>query len=120
MPPKASGTLGDIEKGRILALYEDGQKISQIANTFGRPWTIVRDFGGTMSGTPTRILKNLGRPSKLSERDKTQLNERPGLIAASHCANYAMKSLPMSRLVQPSVHCEKTTSGSAEQPNNRS
>jgi transposase len=44
MPPKASGTLSDIDKGRALALYEDGQKISQLAKKVERPWTTVGDF----------------------------------------------------------------------------
>jgi hypothetical protein len=56
----ASGALSDIDKGPILALYEDGQRISQIAKTVGRPWTKVEDFIRRYNKQDT--YKNLKKP----------------------------------------------------------
>ncbi|KAF8471130.1 hypothetical protein BDZ91DRAFT_620183, partial [Kalaharituber pfeilii] len=62
--------LSDIEKGRIIALFELNFSISQIARITNRPRETIRDFCKRYQerGTPKNLSRS-GRSTKISEEN---------------------------------------------------
>jgi transposase len=62
-------TLTEFEKGQINGLHQSGKGLREIARSINRTPFVVRSYLNDPQGYGTH-MRNTGRPSKLSPRDK--------------------------------------------------